>query len=116
MRKIKKQNSGRNERNMAYQTTYRSTYRGSRRRRRRRNSHYGVLIALILLIIIAVPVAFHIVKGISSAIFGGSQNQLVYQIETPAPIRTENGRSGAAPFPQHDLPSPSTRCGNLGSS
>ena len=119
MRKIKKQNSGRNERNMAYQTTYRSTYRGSRRRRRRRNSHYGVLIALILLIIIAVPVAFHIVKGISGAIFGGSQNQLVYQIDNTrayqdgktvdlgaaAPFRST---TGVAYAPLDSL------CGNLG--
>ena len=66
---------------MPYQTAYRSPYRPRRRRRRRRNSHYGVLIALILVIIIAIPVAFHIVKGISSAIFGGDQNQLVYQVD-----------------------------------
>ena len=64
---------------MPYQSAYRPAYRP--RRHRRRNSHYGVLIALILVIIIAVPVAFHIVKGISSAIFGGDQNQLVYQID-----------------------------------
>ena len=67
--------------NMPYQSPYRPAYRPRRHRRRRRNSHYGVLIALILVIIIAVPVAFHIVKGISSAIFGGDQNQLVYQID-----------------------------------
>ena len=65
---------------MAYQSVYRSSYR-PHRRRRRRNSHYGVLIALILVIIIAVPVAFQIVKGISSAILGGEQNQLVYQVD-----------------------------------
>lgn len=63
---------------MSYQSAYRP-YR--RRRRRRRNSHYGVLIALILVVVIAVPVAFHIVKGISGAIFGGDQNQLVYQVD-----------------------------------
>ena len=40
-----------------------------------------MLIALILMIIVAVPVAFHIVKGISGAIFGGDQNQLVYQVD-----------------------------------
>lgn len=67
--------------NMPYQSAYRPAYRPRRHRRRRRNSHYGVLFALILVIIIAVPVAFHIVKGISSAIFGGDQNQLVYQID-----------------------------------
>ena len=66
---------------MANQSVYRSSYRPHRRRRRRRNSHYGVLIALILVIIIAVPVAFQIVKGISSAILGGEQNQLVYQVD-----------------------------------
>lgn len=69
---------------MSYQPAYRSAYRPyRRRRRRRRNSHYGVLIALILMIIVAVPVAFHIIKGISSAIFGGDQNQLVYQVDNP---------------------------------
>ena len=74
--------SGRNERNLSYQSAYRSAYRPyRRRRRRRRNSHYGVLIALILVVVIAVPVAFHIVKGISGAIFGGDQNQLVYQVD-----------------------------------
>ncbi|HIV96832.1 MAG TPA: polysaccharide deacetylase family protein [Candidatus Agathobaculum stercoravium] len=67
---------------MSYQSAYRSAYRPyRRRRRRRRNSHYGVLIALILVVVIAVPVAFHIVKGISGAIFGGDQNQLVYQVD-----------------------------------
>lgn len=67
---------------MSYQSAYRSAYRPyRRRRRRRRNSHYGVLIALILVVVIAVPVAFHIVKGISGAIFGGEQNQLVYQVD-----------------------------------
>ena len=67
---------------MSYQPAYRSAYRPyRRRRRRRRNSHYGVLIALILVVVIAVPVAFHIVKGISGAIFGGEQNQLVYQVD-----------------------------------
>lgn len=66
---------------MAYQSAYRSAYRPYRCRRRRRNSHYGVLIALILVIIIAVPVAFRIVKGISGAIFGGDQNELVYQVD-----------------------------------
>lgn len=66
---------------MSYQSAYRSAYRPYRRRRRRRNSHYGVLIALILVVVIAVPVAFHIVKGISGAIFGGDQNQLVYQVD-----------------------------------
>lgn len=64
---------------MTYQSAYRTTYR--RHRHRRRNSHYGVLIALILVVIVAVPVAFHIVKGVSSAIFGGDRNQLVYQID-----------------------------------
>lgn len=64
---------------MTYQSAYRTTYR--RHRHRRRNSHYGVLIALILVVIVAVPVAFHIVKGVSSAIFGGDRNQLVYQVD-----------------------------------
>lgn len=64
---------------MTYQSAYRTTYR--RHRHRRRNSHYGVLIALILVVIIAVPVAFHVVKGVSGAIFGGDRNQLVYQID-----------------------------------
>lgn len=64
---------------MTYQSAYRTTYR--RHRHRRRNSHYGVLIALILVIIVAVPVAFHVVKGVSSAIFGGDRNQLVYQVD-----------------------------------
>lgn len=83
---------------MTYQSAYRTTYR--RHRHRRRNSHYGVLIALILVVIIAVPVAFHVVKGVSSAVFGGDRNQLVYQID--------NGRAfadgkivdlgGAAPY------------------
>lgn len=83
---------------MTYQSAYRTTYR--RHRHRRRNSHYGVLIALILVVIIAVPVAFHVVKGVSSAVFGGDRNQLVYQIA--------NGRAfadgkivdlgGAAPY------------------
>src|SRR5699024_9918963 len=51
-------------------------------------------------VIIAVPVAFHVVKGVSSAVFGGDRNQLVYQID--------NGRAfadgkivdlgGAAPY------------------
>ena len=82
---------------MPYRSAYRSTYR--RHRRRRRNSHYGVLIALILVIIIAVPVAFHIVKGISSAIFGGDQNQLVYQIDNSRAC--QDGKAvdlGAAPY------------------
>ena len=59
----------------------------------------GVLIALILVIIVAVPVAFHIVKGISSAIFGGDQNQLVYQIDNSRAC--QDGKAvdlGAAPY------------------
>ena len=90
---------------MSYQTAYRSRYR--RHRRRRRNSHWGVLIALILVIVIAIPVAFHIVKGISGAIFGGSQNQLVLQMNngkallgddvvdlgSAAPFRDQNGNA-----------------------
>ena len=105
---------------MSYQPAYRSAYRPyRRRRRRRRNSHYGVLIALILMIIVAVPVAFHIIKGISSAIFGGDQNQLVYQVDNPrawqdgdavdlgnaAPYRNSNG---TVYVPIDSL------CGNLG--
>lgn len=105
---------------MSYQPAYRSAYRPyRRRRRRRRNSHYGVLIALILMIIVAVPVAFHIIKGISSAIFGGDQNRLVYQVDNPrawqdgdavdlgnaAPYRNSNG---TVYVPIDSL------CGNLG--
>lgn len=83
---------------MPYQTAYRPTYRRYRRRRRR-NSHYGVLIALILVIIVAVPVAFHIVKGVSSAIFGGDQKQLIYQIDNSRAC--QDGKAvdlGAAPY------------------
>ncbi|WP_346704224.1 polysaccharide deacetylase family protein [uncultured Agathobaculum sp.] len=83
---------------MTYQSAYRTTYR--RHRHRRRNSHYGVLIALILVVIIAVPVAFHVVKGISSAIFGGDRNQLVYQVDNARAFA--DGKvvdlSGAAPY------------------
>ena len=83
---------------MTYQSAYRTTYR--RHRRRRRNSHYGVLIALILVVIVAVPVAFHVVKGISSAIFGGDRNQLVYQVDNARAFA--DGKvvdlSGAAPY------------------
>lgn len=83
---------------MTYQSSYRTTYR--RHRHRRRNSHYGVLIALILVVIIAVPVAFHVVKGISSAIFGGDRNQLVYQVDNTRAF--SDGKTvdlnGAAPY------------------
>ena len=83
---------------MTYQSAYRTTYR--RHRHRRRNSHYGVLIALILVVIIAVPVAFHVVKGISSAIFGGDRNQLVYQVDNTRAF--SDGKTvdlnGAAPY------------------
>lgn len=83
---------------MTYQSAYRTTYR--RHRRRRRNSHYGVLIALILVVIVAVPVAFHVVKGVSSAIFGGDRNQLVYQVDNARAFA--DGKivdlSGAAPY------------------
>lgn len=83
---------------MTYQSAYRTTHR--RHRHRRRNSHYGVLIALILVVIIAVPVAFHVVKGISSAIFGGDRNQLVYQVDNARAFA--DGKvvdlSGAAPY------------------
>lgn len=88
---------------MRYQSAYRTTYR--RHRHRRRNSHYGVLIALILVVIVAVPVAFQIVKEVSSAVFGGDRNQLVYQVDnarvftdgkivdlgSAAPYRDSNG-------------------------
>ncbi len=86
---------------MAYQSSYRSSHRSGRRhRRRRRNSHYGVLIALILLIIIAVPVAVRLVKGVAGAIFGGSSEQMVYQLENTKAYT--GGKlvdlNGAAPF------------------
>lgn len=83
---------------MTYQSAYRTTCR--RHRHRRRNSHYGVLIALILVVIIAIPVAFHVVKGISSAIFGGDRNQLVYQVDNARAF--SDGKivdlNGAAPY------------------
>lgn len=70
------------------------------RRRRRRNSHYGVLIALILLIVIAVPVGFRLVKGVTGAIFGGSKNQVVFQVyNSKAYVGGEiKDMGGAAPF------------------
>lgn len=83
---------------MTYQSAYRSTHR--RHRHRRRNSHYGVLVALILVIIVAVPVGFHVVKSLSSAIFGGDRNQLVYQIDNSraAAEGAAVDLNGAAPF------------------
>ncbi|MDO4270782.1 MAG: polysaccharide deacetylase family protein [Eubacteriales bacterium] len=80
---------------MTYQPTYRSRYK----RRRRRNSHYGVLIALILVIIIAVPVAIHLVKGLSGAVFGASSKELVYQLDnSKAYAGGELIDLGAAPY------------------
>ena len=83
---------------MTYQSAYRGTYR--RHRHRRRNSHYGVLIALILVVIIAVPVAFRVVKGISSAVFGGDRNQLVFQIDNSRAFADGKAvdLNGAAPY------------------
>lgn len=104
---------------MTYQSAYRSTYRRHRYRHRRRNSHYGVLIALILVVIIAVPVTFRIVKGISSAIFGGDRNQLVYQIDNNRAF--SDGKmvdlGGAAPYRDDSgnvFVSAKSLCDNLG--
>nr|WP_297174051.1 polysaccharide deacetylase family protein [uncultured Agathobaculum sp.] len=70
-----------------------------RYRRRRRNSHYGVLAALVLVIIIAIPVAFQISKGISGAVFGGDQNQLVYQMGNSRAFQDDKTvELGSAPY------------------
>lgn len=62
---------------MAYRSSYQSHYK---RRRRRRNSHYGVLIALILVVLIAIPVTVRVVKGISGAVLGVGNEEVVFQL------------------------------------